>query len=169
MKRMNLGCASDYLEGWTNVDRLNFGNRDQEVIVWDATRKPFKNMGFVDYDFILVNHVLCTMKSSEVDKVLDNIYEILKPGGKVQIIDLDLILAFAYYSQGAEDMIPASGESLDEKFVNHVSGFGTRNSLYTGPFLTELLERHGFKKVEILGFSEYDLRPNESLIVEAEK
>lgn len=167
MKRMNLGCGPDLLEGWTNVDSVYKPEFHDKVEIWDA-RHGIMPMYF-DYDFILVNHVLCTMDHADVEKVISNLYEILKPGGKVQIIDLDLILAFAYYEQGSEDMIPASGRSLDEKFVNHISGFGTRKSLYTGPFLTELLERHGFKDVGIEGFSEYDLRPNESLIVEATK
>lgn len=164
MKRMNLGCGPDIKEGWLNVD----GVYQEGIDVWDIRAKAVPQ--YLDqFDFVLVNHVLCTMKSTEVDTALDNIREVLKPGGKLQIIDLDLIMAFAYYEQGAMDMIPASGESLDEKFVNHVSGFGTRNSLYTGPFLVELLQRHGFQNVEILGASEYDLRPNESLIVEAMK
>lgn len=162
--KMNLGCGPDLLEGFDNVD---IERSSTEVMAWDC-RVNIPEMAN-RYDFVLVNHVLCTMDHADVDKVLNNIFDILKPGGKVQIIDLDLILSFGYYEQGAEDMIPASGQSLDEKFVNHLSGFGTRKSLYTGPFLTELLERHGFKDVETLGFSEYDLRPNESLIVEATK
>lgn len=161
--KMNLGCGPDLLEGFDNVD---IDRQDASVMAWDA-RVPLNIEP--RYDFILVNHVLCTMNHADVDKVLDNLYEILKPGGKVQIIDLDLILAFAYYEQGAMDMIPASGESLDEKFVNHLSGFGTRKSLYTSHYLMELLGRHGFKNVNNLGRSEYDLRPNESVIVEATK
>lgn len=164
MKRMNLGCGPDLKEGWLNVDSVY----QEGIDIWDVRAKAVPQ--YLDqFDFVLVSHVLCTMNHADVDKALDNIHEVLKPGGKVQIIDLDLIMAFAYYEQGSEDMIPASGGSLDEKFVNHISGFGTRNSLYTGPFLTELLYRHGYRNVEILGLSEHDLRPNESLIVEAMK
>lgn len=162
MNLMNLGCGPDLKDGWLNVDNVY----QEGIDVWDVRAKAVPQ--YLDqFDFVLVNHVLCTMNHIDVDKALDNIYEVLKPGGKVQIIDLDLILAFAYYSQGAEDMIPASGISLDHKFVNHISGFGTRKSLYTQPFMIELLAAHGYRNIEILGFSEYDLRPNESLIVEA--
>lgn len=164
MKKMNLGCGPDLLEGWDNVD---IERSSTEVMAWDC-RVNIPEMAD-RYDFVLVNHVLCTMNHSDVDKALSNIYEILKPGGKVQIIDLDLMLAFGYYGNGEEDMIPASGQSLDERFVNHLSGFGTRKSLYTSHFLMELLGRHGFSHVNNLGYSEYDLRPNESLIVEATK
>lgn len=165
MKMLNLGCGPDTKDGWINSDQFNFSG---DVICWNATRKVPKSIGG-DYDFVLVNHVLCTMNHADVDKVLDNILDILKPGGKVQIIDLDLLMAFAFYEQGAEDMIPASGDSLDEKFVNHLSGFGTRKSLYTPPFMTELLQRHGFRNITQLAMSEHDLRPNESIIFEAMK
>lgn len=168
MKRMNLGCGPDIKDGWLNVDSEYTPKYEKDKMeIWDARGGPQWN--YTDFDFILVNHVLCTMDRADVDKVISNLFEMLKLGGKVQIIDMDLILAFAYYEQGAMDMIPASGETLDENFVNHISGFGTRKSLYTGPFLSELLQKHGFKDIEILGFSEYDLRPNESLVVEATK
>lgn len=165
MKRMNLGCGPDIKEGWYNFD---LEQTAPEVIAWDC-RIPMPEEANGTYDFILVNHVFCTMDHSDVDKALKNLYQILKPGGKIQVIDLDLIMAFAFYEQGSEDMIPASGNSIDHKFVNHISGFGTRRSLYTQPFLMELLAKHNFKDIEILGFSEYDLRPNESLIGEATK
>lgn len=167
MKRMNLGCGPDLKEGWTNVDAVYNPEFHGKVEIWDA-RHGILPMYF-DYDFILVNHMLCTMDHRDVAKVLDNLYEILKPGGRLQVIDMDLIQAFAYYEIGEEMMIPADGQSIDEKLCNHISGFGTRKSLYTVPLMKELLLRHNFKDPQDLAVSEYDLRPHESLVVEAVK
>ena len=164
MKRMNLGCGPNILQGFDNVD---IERKNINVMFWDARNS---SLGMEErYDFILINHVLCTMNFLDVEAVLSNMYKILKPGGKVQIIDMDMELAIYHFRRKEGDFLPASGDTIDEKFCNHVSGFGTRKSLYTEAHLINLLTRHGFKKAERLTKSDYDLRPNESLIVEATK
>lgn len=167
MKRMNLGCANDIKEGWTNVDRLYKSEFHGKVEIWDARNDVIKR--YSDYDFILVNHVLCTMDHHDVSKILDNLYKILKPGGKVQIIDMDLLKAIHAHFSMDSSALPAEGKSIDQKLCNHVSGYGTRKSLYTPKLLVQLLIEHGFKHTQVLDESEHDLRPKESVIVEATK
>lgn len=167
MKRMNLGCGPEVLEGWTNVDSVYKPEFHDKVEIWDA-RHGIMPMYF-DYDFILVNHVLCTMNHIDVDKVLTNLYDILKPGGKVQIIDMDLLKAIGAHFRMDHSALPAEGKSVDQKLCNHVSGYGTRKSLYTPKLLIQLLKEHGFSEAYQLDKSEFDLRPKESVIVEAIK
>lgn len=164
MNRMNLGCGPDLKKGWLNVDSVYQPGID----VWDARGGALPQ--YLDqFDFVLVNHVLCTMNHFEVDQVLHNLREVMRHGGIIQIIDMDLLKAFEAYQNGAGDHIPAEGRTIDEQFCKHVSGYGTRKSLYTATYLVDLLQRHGFQNILVKRTSEHDLRPKESLIVEAQR
>lgn len=166
MKRMNLGCGPDILEGWVNTDKIQFR---QGMEWWDATHKVVPKKYINQFDFVLINHVLCTMNPSDVAKVLENVKTVLKDGGKIQVIDMNLLKAIRAYEDRDQSAIPAEGKSIEEKLCNHISGYGTRLSLFTPKTLAQLLINHGFKDLVALGESEYDLRPKESVIMEATK
>lgn len=163
MKMMNLGCGPDIKEGWDNVD---VDRQDPKVMTWDA-RYPLPIEP--RYDFVLINHMLCTMSPVDVARVLDNVYSIMVDGSIIEVIDLNLWSAIDAYQRADPRAIPASGQTIDEQLCNHISGFGTRKSLYTPKLMTELLERHGFRDVRVMSISRHDLRPGESLILRAKK
>ena len=165
MIKMNLGCGPDIkdaTDGWTNVDTVS---RDG-VWVHDA-REAFPQIDA--FDFVLINHTLCTMTPSDAKKVLENVYTALKPGGRVQVIDVDIDKAINAYKFNQGDLFPVDGRTIDEQFLMHVSGYGTRLSLYNHHYLSLLLKDVGFGDVIWLTESEYDLRPKESLVVEGIK
>lgn len=165
MKKINLGCGPDYLEGWDNVD-LYDGAAD---IVLDVSQR-FPISFYDEYEFVLINHTLCVLDYDGVVKCLENAYSILEDGGRIQVIDVDFHKALKAHEDGnAEYFKLLPSKSIDEKFCRYISWYYMRKSVFTSKFLIELLEQAGFKDVKQLKSSEYDLRPNESLIVEGTK
>lgn len=170
--KMNLGCGFDIKQGWTNIDqdqrvmsRYEYG---KDIEGWNVVFPP-PDFYWNRYDFVLINHVLCTMKPSDVNKVLENARMCLKDGGRLQVIDMDLLKAFDDYESGNSSLFPIADGDIDYKLCMHVSGYGTRLSLYTVKHLHDLLIGAGFKSAKMLLESEYDTRPDESLILEATK
>jgi predicted SAM-dependent methyltransferase len=165
---MNLGCGPDVKPGWYNVDAVYSDLvQTKGVQVWDA--RGGRHWDYEDFDFVLINHVLCTMLPEDVDKVLKNCYEMLKPGGVLQVIDMNMLLAYEDYYKYNAAHIPIQGDDPDFKLAMHVSGYGTRLSLFTPARMVSLLKQAGFTKYRILEDSEYDTRKEESLIVEGIK
>ncbi len=109
-----------------------------------------------------MNHVL-------VYRALINLHRCLKPGGVLQIIDMDLLKVIKSYQEGRYEDIPIEEGSPDAKLCNAISGYSTRNSLYTPERLKEVLTEAGFREIRVLENSEYDTRPKESLVLEAIK
>lgn len=167
MKRMNLGCGYDIKDGWVNTDAVYRPEYHDIVDIWNATAGLYWD--YADFDFILINHVLCTMKPDDVMKVLKNCHEMLKPGGAIHIIDMDLLKVFHAYENGDSDSIPIETGDIDSKLCYAISGYGTRLSLYTDRHLQNLLIDAGFRSAVGLDISEHDTRPLESLIVEGTK
>jgi predicted SAM-dependent methyltransferase len=165
---MNFGCGPDIKDGWTNVDIV----ARPGVFIWNGM--SFANISgrrvqpqLWDYDFILVNHVLCTMKPHDVRDVLRGLFETLKVGGKIQIIDMDLLKVFKAYQEGRADDVPIEEGDIDDRLCFAISGYGTRLSLYTPERMNNVLKDAGFGLIENIESSKYDTRPKESLVFEA--
>lgn len=173
VKKMNLGCGFDIKDGWLNVDNHHIdtrGNIIRDFALWDIKNDFVPDDWLKAFDFILINHVICTMRPDDANLAIHKAKLMLKPGGKLQIIDMDMRKAIDAFQNNRSELLPVRGDTIDEQFLMHVSGYGTRLSLYTEAYLTQLLkEAHGFSSVAVVRDSEYDLRPDESLTVEATK
>lgn len=166
MKQMNLGCGLDIKEGWTNVDRIVGEGIESWNIVQAVPEKWLEQ-----FDFILINHVLCTIPYSQIVLVLEKVKSMLKPGGRVQIIDMDVRKAIDDYTNNEGKNLPIQEGTKDWNLCMHLSGYSTRPSLFTPHVLYQFLKSAGFEAETIWNAkeSEYDLRPLESLVVEADK
>lgn len=170
LNRANIGCGPDIKEGWVNIDSKypSLG-----VKLWDITTPPDNNdpeYDFVErFDFILLNCVLCTMNDWSAHKALINLHRCLKPGGTLQVIDMDLLKVFKSYEDKRIEDIPINEGSIDARLCYAVSGYGTRLSVYTHNRVQEILAEAGFRIIKSLEESEFDTRPKESLVVEAIK
>lgn len=164
--KMNLGCGYDLKDGWFNTNHAAHQKVEGAWILDARDEDPAMNGKF---DFILVNHVLCTMPYNDVRKVLANIHNWLQPEGKVQIIDMDLGKAAQAWVDKNQDAIPVNERNLDWNFCMHVAGYSTRPSLFTASVMRDLLVEAGFNKFVIRDDSEYDTRPLESFTIEATK
>jgi len=72
--KLNLGCGSDYRQGYVNVDRVP-GIAD---IVHNLDRFPYP-WPDDSVDEVLMQHVLEHVK--DIRKIMDQLWRILKPGG----------------------------------------------------------------------------------------
>lgn len=168
MRIANYGCGYDIRDedqGWINFDVRHNGST---MRVWDMTQTP-DSVWVEHFDAGVINHVLCTMNDDLAHRVLINIHRTLKPGGKLTIIDMDLLKVFNAYKEGRIEDIPIELGTLDDKLCLAISGYGTRDSLYTPRRMAKVLEEAGFRTVKQLDSSEYDTRPKESLVFEAIK
>ena len=163
MIRLNVGCGPDLKKDWINIDHV--AQKTNYDFVCQNILEPFRTP---PADFILINHVLCTMNYQNALEVLKNAHIALRTGGKLQVIDMDLLKAFDSYNFNPNEL-PIKSGSDDYKLCMHISGFSTRLSIYTPRLLKELLLITGFREVVVLGNSKHDLRPLESVIVEATK
>jgi hypothetical protein len=165
--KANIGCGFDIKPGWVNIDAVELNSPDfyQYEILTPSFIKDFSE----EFDFALVNHVLCTMTDEYAHYALKNIYDTIQPSGKLQVIDMDILKVFKSYQEGRIDDIPIEQGTIDERLCYAISGYGTRLSLYTPLRMKQVLIEAGFRIVMSLSESEYDTRPKESLIVEAIK
>lgn len=163
---MNLGCGFDIKEGWFNTNYFSH-EPVKDCFYLDARTEHLDMIGKLD--FILVNHVLCTLAPQDADKVLRNCYLWLKDGGTLQVIDMDILKIFKSYQEERYGDIPIQDGNSDWKLCMALSGYGTRLSLYTPKRMEDAIVMSGFRTVERKRESEHDSRPLESLILEATK
>lgn len=79
MKKLNLGCGSDYKNGWVNLDI----NKNVKADIYHNIEKfpyPFHNNSF---DFVLLNMVLEHISSPIA--VLEEVWRISKPNAMVKV------------------------------------------------------------------------------------
>ena len=98
MKKLNLGCGSDYREGWVNLDigsKDVYGGSIRPDVVHDLNKYPypFRNK---DFDKILSIGVLEHMR--DLEKHVKEISRIAKQGCRVKI----LVPYFLSYYSGRE-------------------------------------------------------------------
>ena len=75
MKKVNLGCGKDILDGWVNIDKHDYG----QEIVRDITRGlPFDDNSI---DEVYSSHCLEHIEREDVPFVWEEIYRVLKKGG----------------------------------------------------------------------------------------
>lgn len=165
--KMNLGCGFDIKDGWLNA---NYYSHEPVEGAWYFDAREDQLDMTDKFDFILINHVFSTLNANDLRLVLANVKKWLKDGGKVHIIDMDITMAIAMYQNG-HDEFPIKDGSIDYNFLMHVSGYGTRLSLFTPKYMAELLSSYGFKDIHPIPASddEYDTRKLESLRFEATK
>lgn len=172
--KANIGCGYDFIndEGWLNIDKEPRGPA-QNFRLWDITEAPNNPKLEYDlterFDFMLVNHVFCTMNEYSVHQALINLHRALKPGGTMQVIDMDLLKVFKSYQDGRIQDVPVDEGDIDDRLCLAVSGYGTRDSSYTPKRMYNVLSEAGFRLISQKDASEFDSRAKESLVFEAIK
>lgn len=143
MPKLNLGCGTDIKEGYINVDIIKRGGVD---VVYDLNKSPYPFES--DYfDEIYASHFFEHL--SDVLKVMEELYRILKPGGII-------IAKVPYYSSSGAFQDPTHKHFFAEdtaKYYFALNGYNRKFKFklrrqqlkYTKPFrcipLRSLLRR----------------------------
>lgn len=93
--KLNVGCGTDYKEGWVNIDN-NSDNNIQRLDLNLDLRKPlpFDNE---TVDFIFHEHFLEHLDVEESRNVMAELMRVLKPGGVMRVAMPDLEDIFDLY------------------------------------------------------------------------
>lgn len=174
---LHLGCANNYIEGFTNADFFKF-SKGFNKIDWQLDLRYKLNCPDQVFDAVYTEHTLEHLYPTEVKSLFLEIRRILKPSGIIRISVPDLELYIKYYNG-----IKVSDEFLQfprggcEAIRNLTQNYYHR-SLWDYKELKFFLESTGFKNISKKGFMsgqnekiliDKDERKWESLYVEAIK
>lgn len=93
--KLNVGCGTDYKNGWINIDNNTDNNIDKLDINWDLRNPlPFEDNSVY---FIFNEHFIEHLTVEEARKSLKDLKRVLKAGGVMRIAMPDLELAVEIY------------------------------------------------------------------------
>jgi ubiquinone/menaquinone biosynthesis C-methylase UbiE len=176
-RRLHWGCGSITPYGWVNSDIQAGPGVD---VVGDIREGlPLESDSF---DYLVSIHALPEIPYADLDRVLAEIYRLLKPGGVLRLGLPDMDKAITAYQTGDVDYFLVGDDvvrSLGGKMIVQLTWFGRSRSMFTWEFCEELLSRNRFREIVRCGFREtrsplpgiveLDNRELESLFVEASK
>ena len=160
--KLHLASGKDYKDGYINVD-LYQSNTDRVDLVADVRKLPFSNN---IADEILALHVIEHFDFHEGQRVIEEWYRVLKPGGK-------LILETPDFLETCREFVSCSPSRKQELYLHFfaapwVDG-QTHKFLFTQEQLTCQLEWAGFKTTKrISPLSIYNSKANEPVLLAME-
>lgn len=168
--KLNLGCGSQIVDGWTNVDyalgarlmkiplfaainrrvRLFEMDWDRRVFVHDLRKEfPWSN-GSVDV--IYSSHTLEHLSKEDGRNFLDECFRVLRPGGLIRVVVPDLKTIISAYNDGklsADDLLikldtlpDRSGGFMKRLLSPYVSY--PHQCMYDTQRLVEIMRERGF-------------------------
>jgi predicted SAM-dependent methyltransferase len=86
--KLNIGCGTDYKEGWINIDNNSDDNIEKLDLNWDLRNPlPFEDNSV---DFIFNEHFFEHLTVEEAQPIMKDLKRVLKPGGVMRIAMPDL-------------------------------------------------------------------------------
>jgi predicted SAM-dependent methyltransferase len=80
---LNVGCGTDYKEGWVNIDNNSDNNIEKLDLNWDLRNSlPYKKNSV---DFIFNEHLIEHLTVEEAKVVVKDLIRVLKKGGVLRI------------------------------------------------------------------------------------
>jgi len=93
IKKLNIGCGLNILDGWLNTDIAPLSS---EVVYMDATTKyPFQENSF---DYVYSEHMFEHIEHVKGINMLKEVYKVLRPGGKIRISTPDMQFLIDLYN-----------------------------------------------------------------------
>lgn len=176
--RLNVGAGNVRPSGWCNVEPYPQDWPPEGVIVADPlTGLPWPDATF---DGAVAHHVLQMVAWPDLVPWLGEVHRVLKPGAVLRLTVPDMLAAFDAYDENNSDWFPIDEKiesSLDGRLCVYLTQAGATRSVFTAPWLLELLSRAGFVDEahieepgvtcsEHLWILDLDDRMGESIVVE---
>lgn len=161
VKKLQLGCGFNILEGWLNSD---YEPKSRGLIRIDATQ----SYRFADdtFDYIFSEHLIEHLSFEQGQFMLKECFRILKDGGKIRISTPDLAFLIALYRTDKSELQKEyikwstqefiSGAPLCEDTIvinNYVRDWGHK-FIYDEKILRFSLQEAGFKDIRKFALSE---------------
>lgn len=160
--KLNVGCGTDYKEGWVNIDNNSDNNIEKLDLNFDMRNPlPYKD-GTVD--FIFNEHFFEHLTVDEGQTAMKDLMRVLKPGGVMRIAMPDLELAVKAYTdknwKGNKEFLERFGLGFVKtraELLNMNFSWWGHKWLYDWEELERRLGEAGFTKVKRCewGKSEY--------------
>ena len=94
--KLNIGCGTDYKDGWINIDNNSDNNIEKLDLNWDLrTPLPFHDDSI---DFIFNEHFIEHLSVEESKNAIKDFMRTLKPGGVLRIAMPDLEAVVQMYN-----------------------------------------------------------------------
>lgn len=135
--KLHLGCGKKNLEGFINVDLLDYDHIDYQTSI--------DNLHFAEdssVDLIYACHVLEHVGRYEYEKTLNEWYRVLKPSGVLRLAVPDFEACVKYYSDTGEimDILGLLVGGQNDKYDYH-------NMLFDEKLLIRTLKDIGFDNI----------------------
>lgn len=150
----------------------------KSILIHDLRKRlPFPDRSV---DYVYTSHVLEHLAAADARKLIEEVFRVLKPGGMVRLVVPDL----AYGARGYLDALAnnPSDPKAAPAFLDWLglSTSGVRDPhlwMYDAPSLSAVLTQAGFINAVVCQYQQgqvpdcaiLDVRPDESLYLEAEK
>lgn len=203
VKALNLGCGLSIAPGWINIDnspnarlskyplirrtlrKLGVLSEHHYAVNWPKSIEIYdlkKRLPYSDstIDYAYTSHFLEHLALNDAERLIGEVFRVLKPGGIIRVVVPDLALGARQYLEALQSD-PQDGKAAPE-FLNwlQLSRPGLRDPhlwMYDAPSLTAMLGRAGFANVVVCEYRKgrmpdcdvLDNRPEDSLHLEAEK
>jgi len=179
--KLHLGCGSDYLDEYINVDKFDYEKGDTSRrgskydVKADIFKLPFKN---TSVELILIVHVLEHFYRWDTIDVLKEFYRVLQPSGKliVEMPDLDRCIEWyvnaKYDRHGGKVLNTPLGKlnkGLIQIFGNQWSRleYEVHRYVWTRSEFTEVLQGAGYHLESITDDTEFHMKRRDMRVMVA--
>jgi SAM-dependent methyltransferase len=200
---INLGCGLSVAPGWINIDnspnarlarypwvrgtlwKLGILSDLHYSVKWSASIQNYdlkKKLPYKDssVDYVYTSHFLEHLALNDSQRLMSEVFRIMKPGGIVRVVIPDLAVGARKYLRAIEanpNDANAATEFLDWLQLARPGVRDTHLWMYDAPSLSAMLNGIGFLSVAVCEYRKgripdceiLDNRPDDSLHIEAEK
>lgn len=149
---LNIGCGTDYKDGWINIDNNSDDNIEKLDLNWDLRNPlPFAENSV---DFIFNEHFFEHLTVEEGQVVMKDLLRVLKPGGVIRIAMPDLEGVVHNYTSVPLDKDPVIKEfkfdfvQTRAEWMNMSFRWWGHKWLYDWEELQRRLKQAGYTKIK---------------------
>ena len=151
-RRLHWGCGPITPYGWVNSDLEPWPGVD--VVADIRAGLP---LGDNTFDYIVSIHTLPELPYPDLDRAIQELHRVLRPGGVLRLSLPDLDKAIQAYLHKDVDYFLIPDEvttTMAGKLMVQLTWYGRSRSMFTFELAAELLSRNGFRNLQACPFRE---------------